>query len=150
MNRPGRHDAHGHRTSGPRARTELVGELLAIARQALELQPDADAAIRACGAPGGAADEVAGQLGELLRGYSRLHHAAEAVDPGRDPELTESCRELLELLSYHLHMLRDAGDLVFSGRDVPGNERFRRELAAGLGPRARQLAHLRERLAAEP
>jgi len=91
-------------------------------------------------------NDVAVRLGGMLSAYSRLHHEAEALEPGPESDLLDVRRELLELLSYHLHMLRDAGDLVFSGRDVPRNERFRRELAEGLGPRAGELTRLRDQL----
>jgi hypothetical protein len=43
-------------------------------------------------------------------------------------------------------MLRDAGDLVFSGRTSAQTDRFRRELALGLGPHAENLERLRDRL----
>jgi len=95
---------------------------------------------------GTVSDEVALRLGGMLRLFSRPHYAAEAVVLGSDPELVQACRELLELLSCHLHMLRDAGDLVFSGRDVPRNARFRLELAEGLGPRAEEPRLLRDQL----
>ena len=123
-----------------------VRRLAVIAERAVGMQGEADAAIRACGVGGVVPGDVAVRLGEMLRGYSRLHHEAEAVETEGDPELARARRDLLELLSYHLHMLRDAGDLVFSGRDVPRNERFRRELADGLGERAGELARLREEL----
>jgi hypothetical protein len=125
---------------------EQVALLLQVAEQALVLQPDADAEIRACGAPETVPDQVAVRLGEVLRGYSRLHHQVDDLDA--DPDLAQVRRDLLGQLSYHLHMLRDAGDLVFSGRQVAVNERFRRELAGGLGPHAEGLARLRDALAA--
>jgi hypothetical protein len=124
----------------------MVRRLDVIAKRALTMQAEADAAIRACGIVGIVPDYVAVRLGAMLRGYSRLHYEAESVETGLDPELAGLRRELLELLSYHLHMLRDAGDLVFSGRDVPRNERFRVELAEGLGIRAEDLTRLREQL----
>jgi hypothetical protein len=127
-------------------RDAVVGELAQIVAQALNLQDEADAAIRACGVAGTVPDDAAVRLGELLRVYGRLHYAAEDVQAGGEPELIRARRELLELLSYHLHMLRDAGDLVFSGRDVPRNRRFRLELAQGLGPRAAELTRLRDEL----
>jgi hypothetical protein len=123
-----------------------VRRLAAIAGQALALQAEADAAIRACGVVGTVPTDVAVRLGEMLRGYSRLYHEVEDVDVRLSPDLAEVRRSLLELLSYHLHMLRDAGDLVFSAREVPHNERFRLELAEGLGSRAEELAALRDRL----
>ena len=124
----------------------VVRQLAAIAGQALAMQSEADAAIRACGIVGVVPSEVAVRLGKMLRGYSRLHHEVESVDTQRNPEMAEVRRNLLELLSYHLHMLRDAGDLVFSDRHVVHNERFRLELADGLGSRAEDLRVLREQL----
>jgi hypothetical protein len=82
----------------------------------------------------------------MLRAYSQWYHEVEALETGPDPELAEVRRDMLELLSYHLYMLRDAGDLAFSGREVPNNDRFRLELAEGLGSRAADLARLLERL----
>lgn len=128
--------------------------LTTITTQALAMQPEADAAIRACGITGTVSSEVAVRLGEMLRAYSKLYYEAEAeaetarTTPGTRPgaELDGVRRDLRELLSYHLHMLRDAGDLVFSGRDVPRNERFRLELAEGLGSRGEDLVRLREQL----
>ena len=123
-----------------------VRHLDAIAVRALAMQAEADAAIRACGIVGVVPRDVAVRLGVMLRGYSRLYFETEAVQTRLDPGLADVCRDLLELLSYHLHMLRDAGDLVFSGRDVPRNERFRLELAEGLGARAEDLTRLHEQL----
>jgi hypothetical protein len=123
-----------------------VRRLDAIAKQALGMQAEADAAIRACGIVGIVQSGVAVRLGVMLHSYSRLYFDAEAVETGLDAEMGDVRRDLLELLSYHLHMLRDAGDLVFSGRDVPCNERFRLELAEGLGTRAEDLSRLRELL----
>lgn len=125
---------------------DQVALLLYVAEQAFEAQPEADTAIRACGAGGQVPDQTAVELGCALRGYSRLHHRLEALDP--DPDLAQVHQDLLGQLSYHLHMLRDAGDLVFSGRAVPVNERFRRELSNGLGPHAEGLDQLRRALRA--
>jgi len=124
----------------------MVRRLYAIAEQALAMQAEADGAIRACGIVGIVPSDVAVRLGVMLRGYGRLHYEAESVETALGSELADMRRDLLELLSYHLHMLRDAGDLVFSGRDVPRNGRFRLELAEGLGTRAEDLTRLRERL----
>lgn len=146
---------------------EQVIALLQVAEEGVRLQPAADAAIRACGVstaevsagglsagafaggrPVGAvvSDEVAVELGDALRAYSRLYYRLESFDP--DPDLVQTVRDLRSQLSYHLHMLRDAGDLVFSGRFVPRNERFRRELANGLGGHAQGLSRLRNALSA--
>jgi hypothetical protein len=130
----------------PAGHGPMVRRLAAITDRAVATQSEADAAIRACGVVGAVSSDVAIRLGEMLRGYSRLYHKAQGLDMELDPELAEVRRHLVELLSYHLHMLRDAGDLVFSGRDVPRNERFRLELAKGLGPRAEDLTRLREQL----
>ena len=125
---------------------EQVALLLAVAERALEAQPDADTAIRACGAGSPVPDQTAVELGWALRDYSRLHHRLEALSP--DPDLAQVYWDLLGQISYHLHMLRDAGDLVFSGRTVAVNERFRRELSNGLGPHAEGLEQLRRGLRA--
>jgi hypothetical protein len=124
----------------------MVRRLVTIADRALEIQDEADAAVRACGIRGVVSSEVALRLGAMLRVYSRLYYEVEGLETELDPELGAVRRDLLELLSYHLHMLRDAGDLVFSARRVPRNERFRLELAEGLGPRAEDLGRLRDRL----
>lgn len=139
-------DRHGVRAAWPAKRGTTVRCLAAVADQGIAMQAEADAAIRSCGIAGVVPSTVAGRLGEVLHGYSRLRDEVEALDTGTDPELSEVRRNLLDLLSYHLHMLRDAGDLVFSGRDVPRNERFRLELAGGLGSRAAELTGLREQL----
>ena len=130
----------------PAGHGSVVRRLAAVTGRALAMQADADAAIRACGTAGVVPSEVAVRLGEMLRGYSRLYFEVEAVETRRNPEMAEVRRHLLELLSYHLHMLRDAGDLVFSGRNVQSNERFRRELADGLGSRAEDLTALGRQL----
>jgi hypothetical protein len=126
-------------------RCDQLAALADLADQATAIQPQADTAIRACGAPGTIPDAVAVDLGGLLRAYSRLHHQAGQMEV--DPSLSGARRELQGLLSYHLHMLRDAGDLVFSGRTHAQTDRFRRELADGLGPHAENLERLRDRLA---
>jgi hypothetical protein len=127
-----------------RRRHDQLDVLTAVAGQAVAHQVLADRAIRACGAPGIVPDQVGVELGGLLRTYSRLHHQIQEMDV--DPSLSAPRRELQGLLSYHLHMLRDAGDLVFSGRPHARTERFRRELANGLGPHAQALVTLRDRL----
>lgn len=125
-------------------RRDQLDVLTAIAGQAVAHQRLADAAIRACGAADTIPDQVGVELGGLLRTYSRLHHQVEQMDP--DPGMAALRRELQGQLSYHLHMLRDAGDLVFSGRPHAQTERFRRDLAQGLGPHARGLLALHDRL----
>ena len=130
----------------PAGHGAVVRRLAAIAERAVAAQPEADVAIRACGIVGTVPSHVAMRLGETLRTYSQLYHEAEALETGPSPELAAVRRNLLELLSYHLHMLRDAGDLVFSGREVPRNERFRLELAKGLGSRADDLKALHDQL----
>ena len=130
----------------PAGHGPMVRRLASITDRALALQPEADAAIRACGIHGAVPSEVAVRLGERMRGYSVLYYEVTALETGTDRWLVDFRRNLLELLSYHLHMLRGAGDLVFSGHDVPRNERFRLELAEGLGSRAEEMARLREQL----
>jgi hypothetical protein len=125
-------------------RHDQLDALTAVAGQAVAHQLLADRAIRACGAPGTIPDQVGVELGGLLRTYSRLLHQVGEMDI--DPSLSAPRRELQGLLSYHVHMLRDAGDLVFSGRPHARTERFRRELAGGLGPHAHRLVALRDRL----
>jgi hypothetical protein len=137
---------YGMSAPWPAGHGPMVRRLAAIAERAVATQPEADAAIRACGIVGVVSSDVAIRLGEMLRGYSRLYYEADALEATAYPGLAEVRRNLIELLSYHLHMLRDAGDLVFSGRDVAHNERFRLELAEGLGSRAEDLTRLRERL----
>ena len=136
----------GASTAWPAGHEVTVGRLASIADRALAIQDEADAAVRACGIRGVVSSEVALRLGAMLRVYSRLYYEVEGLETELNPELGAVRRDLLELLSYHLHMLRDAGDLVFSARRVPRNERFRLELAEGLGPRAEDLARLRDRL----
>lgn len=136
----------GVRIAWPAGHGVMVRRLVDVADRALAIQDEADAAVRACGIRGVVSGEVALRLGAMLRVYSRLYYEVEGLGTELNPELGVVRRDLLELLSYHLHMLRDAGDLVFSERRAPRNERFRLELGEGLGPRARDLARLRERL----
>jgi hypothetical protein len=94
----------------------------------------------ACGVPGVVPDGVALDLGQLSHCYSRLGQQLRQL--GVDPAVASLRNELRSVLSYHLHMLRDAGDLAFSGRRDPRTERIRLELAEGLGPYAARLASL--------
>jgi hypothetical protein len=130
----------------PTSYADQVSLLLELAEQAVALQSAADAAIRSCGAAGTIPDEVAVRTGRLLRGYSRLHHQLD--DLTADPDLAQVRLDLLSQVSYHLHMLRDAGDLVFSGHATAETDRFRRELAEGLGSHAAGLLSLRDALTA--
>jgi hypothetical protein len=127
---------------------EQVAVLLLLATEGVRMQPAADAAIRACASSADAVvpTQVAVDLGEALRTYSRLYHHVASLDP--DPDLVQTIRDLRGQLSYHLHMLRDAGDFVFCPRPTPANDRFRRELGAGLGPHAQGLCRLHSALAA--
>lgn len=139
-------DEFGVSTPWPVGHGPMVRRLAEIVQRAVATQPDADAAIRACGIVGVVSNDVAARLGEMSHAYSRLYQEVDALETGPDPELSAVRRHLLELLSYHLHMLRGAGDLVFSGREVPHNDRFRLELAEGLGSRAEDLTRLLDRL----
>lgn len=121
-------------------RREQVWTLADIAEQALLLQPQAETAIVACGVLGTVPDCVALDLGQLSHCYSRLSQQLKQLTV--DPPVVGLRNELRSVLSYHLHMLRDAGDLAFSGRRDPRTERFRLELAEGLGPYAARLAEL--------
>lgn len=136
----------GGAPGGPVSYAGQVSLLLDLAEQAVALQPAADAAVRACGAAGTVPDEVAARTGKLLRGYSRLHNQLDGL--AADPDLAQVRHDLLGQLSYHLHMLRDAGDLVFSAHPAAEDDRFRRELARGLGPHAAGLIRLRDALIA--
>ena len=133
-------------------RREQLWLLADIAEQALLLQPQAETAVVACGVPGTVPDCVALDLGQLSHCYSRLSQQLKQL--AVDPPVAGLRNELRKVLSYHLHMLRDAGDLAFSGRRDPRTELFRRELAEGLGPYAAKLAELTaecaERLNAAP
>lgn len=133
------------------AHREQVATLADLAAQAAVLQPRADEAVAQCGAKLPVPDAAALELGRLSRSYSLLYERARRLDVVT--ELAEARDELRNLLSYHLHMLRDAGDLAFSGRPDARTEPFRLELAAGLGPYASRLlllaGELRER-AQEP
>jgi hypothetical protein len=128
-----------------RRRAQLA-TLADIAAQASVLQPATDAAVSACGCVGIVPDGVALELGRLSRGYSKLYQSARHL--AVEPELTRTRDELTRVLSYHLHMLRDAGDLAFSGRRDARSEPFRRELAEGLGTYATQLLVIAGRLRA--
>jgi hypothetical protein len=118
-------------------RHEQLTVLAETAAQGAALQPGADAAVSDCGQPGLVPDEVALRLGSISHGYSALYERVRNLRV--DAELKETHDELCRVLSYHLHMLRDAGDLAFSGRPDPHTERFRRELAEGLGTYATKL-----------
>jgi len=119
---------------------EQVRTLADLAAQAASLQPGADAAIAQCGGAWPVPDAAALELGRLSRCYSLLYEQLLRLEIDR--ELTERRNELRSLLAYHLHMLRDAGDLAFSGRHDERTEPFRRELAEGLGSYATRLLHL--------
>lgn len=125
--------------TGVAIRTQL-SELAEVAAEAVALQPAAERAVSQCGVPGIVPDAVALELGRLSRGYSLIYERARHLPV--DIELTEVHGELCSLLSYHLHMLRNAGDLAFSGRSDARTEPFRRELAQGLGPYATRLITL--------
>jgi hypothetical protein len=123
-------------TPSQRRRGQLSVLADAAARGAM-LQPQAEAAISRCGGVGVVADSVALELGRASHGYSLLYEQVRHL--GVDADLLEARQELCRVLSYHLHMLRDAGDLAFSGRPDPTTERFRRELEEGLGSYATKL-----------
>lgn len=117
-----------------------LATLADIAAQAATLQPGADAAVAQCGGAWPVPDAAALELGRLSRSYSQLYERVRRMEV--DESLTEPRDELRSLLSYHLHMLRDAGDLAFSGRHDERTEPFRQELALGLGPYATRLLRL--------
>jgi hypothetical protein len=117
-----------------------LSELADIADAAVALQPAAELAVAQCGASGTVPDTVALELGRLSHTYSLIYERARHLPV--DAELVGARTELCRLLSYHLHMLRDAGDLAFSGRPDARSEPFRRELARGLGPYATELITL--------
>jgi hypothetical protein len=129
---------------------EQLAMLAGLAAQAATFQPDADAAVARCGGAWPVPDTAALELGRLSRAYSQLYEKARRLEV--DEALIEPRDELRRLLSYHLHMLRDAGDLAFSGRRDERTEPFRTELADGLGEYATRLlrlaAELQERAAA--
>ena len=119
---------------------EQVATLAEIAAEAATLQPGADAAVARCGGTWPVPDAAALELGRLSRSYSQLYERVRRLDV--DEALAGPRDELRSLLSYHLHMLRDAGDLAFSGRRDDRTEPFRQELAQGLGPYATRLLRL--------
>lgn len=119
---------------------EQVAALAEIAAQAATLQPGADTAVGQCGGTWPVPDAAALELGRLSRSYSQLYERVRRLEV--DEALAEPHGELRSLLSYHLHMLRDAGDLAFSGRRDERTEPFRQELAQGLGPYATRLLRL--------
>ena len=144
---PSAHEGDGGERPAERRRAQLA-VLADIAAQASMLQPAAEAAVAACGCPGTVPDDVALELGRASRGYSRFYETARYLPV--EPELNPMRAELTRVLSYHLHFLRDAGDLAFSGRPDARTEPFRRELAEGLGDYATTLlvlaGQLRKRL----
>ncbi|HEU5427236.1 MAG TPA: hypothetical protein VFU74_10195 [Actinocrinis sp.] len=125
--------------TGPDYR-EQVAALAEIAAQAATLQPGADTAVAQCGGTWPVPDATALELGRLSSSYSQLYERVRRLDVGA--ALAEPRDELRSLLSYHLHMLRDAGDLAFSGRRDERTEPFRQELTLGLGPYATRLLRL--------
>lgn len=125
-----------------RRQREQFAELADAAAQAVALQPDAQSAVSQCGVPGTVPDAVALELGRLSHAYSLIYERARHLPV--DADLREARADLCRLLSYHLHMLRDAGDLAFSGRADARTEPFRLELAHGLGPFATALVTLAE------
>jgi hypothetical protein len=137
---------HLERTRPADRRRAQFAILADVAARASILQPAADEAVSACGCSGVVPDSIALELGRLSRGYSRLYESARHMTV--EPELTHTRDELAKVLAYHLHMLRDAGDLAFSGRRDVRTEPFRRELAEGLGNYATQLLVIAGRLRA--
>lgn len=123
---------------------EQFAILASAAAEAVALQPAAQSAVSQCGAAGAVPDAVALELGRLSHTYSLIYERARHLPV--DADVAGARTELCRLLSYHLHMLRDAGDLAFSGRTDARTEPFRRELAQGLGPYATELAALAEKL----
>ena len=119
---------------------EQLKALADIAAQGATLQPKADAAVADCGGAAPVHDSVALDLGRSSHAYSALYERARHLS--LDADLLETRDELCRVLSYHLHMLRDAGDLAFSGRPDPRTEPFRLELAEGLGSYATKLLTL--------
>ena len=128
-----------------RQRAQMAA-LADLAAEAVARQPEAQSAVSRCGALGVVPDAVALELGRLSHAYSLIYERARHLPV--DAELLEARAELCRLLSYHLHMLRDAGDLAFSGRVDARTEPFRRELAHGLGPFATALVELAGRISA--
>lgn len=118
-------------------RRAQLAVLADIAARAATIQPAAEGAVAACGCPGVVPDSAAVEVGRYLRAYSKLYETARYLPV--EPELLETRDELTRLLSYHLHMLRDAGDLAFSGLRDPRTEPFRRELAEGFSEYASRL-----------
>lgn len=127
-----------------RYRRELIA-LVALADVGIALQPEADAVIAACGAEGVVPDGVGSALGRVSHSYSLVSQQAREMGEV-DGRLTPLLDELRQLLSYHQHMLRDAGDMAFSAERHPATEPFRRELAGGLGLQAARLADLGDTL----
>ena len=121
-------------------RREQLAELADIAADAVALQPDANSAVSQCGVPGAVSDAVGLELGKISHAYSLVFERARHLPV--DSDLVYARSELCRLISYHQHMLRDAGDLAFSGRADARTEPFRRELARGLGPFATELVEL--------
>lgn len=125
----------------PRQRhREQVAALADLAAQAAALQPGADDAVAQCGGAWPVPDAAALELGRLSRSYSQLYERLLRLEI--DEQLAEPRNELCSLLAYHLHMLRDAGDLAFSGVRDERTEPFRMELAEGLGSYATRLLRL--------
>jgi len=118
-------------------RRAQIAVLADIAARAATLQPPAEGAVAACGCPGIVPDDVAVEVGRYLRAYSKLYETARYLPV--ESELLDTRDELTRLLCYHLHMLRDAGDLAFSGLRDPRTEPFRRELAEGFSAYASRL-----------
>ena len=124
-------------TRADQHRRKQVAVLADIAARAATLQSPAEDAVASCGCPGIVPDAVALEVGRYLRAYSRLYETARYLPV--EPELLDVRDELTRLLSYHLHMLRDAGDLAFSGLRDARTEPFRRELAEGFSEYASRL-----------
>lgn len=121
-------------------RRAQLAVLAGIAARAAAIQPAAEDAVTACGCAGAVPDSVALEVGQYLRAYSKLYETARYLPV--EPELLGTRDELTRLLSYHLHMLRDAGDLAFPGLRDPRTEPFRRELAEGFSAYASRLLAL--------
>jgi len=120
-----------------------VQVLAEVLDRAVELQPEAEAVIRACARPGETPTRLARDGGWVVGQYFLLHKQVEQLPVDRS--LAQLHRRARELLAYHLELLGVCLNLAFPQYRDPKLEARRLSLD-GLGPPAVQLRKLREEL----
>ncbi|MYW93774.1 hypothetical protein G3I59_24955 [Amycolatopsis rubida] len=123
---------------------EQLTRLVSVLDQAAAAAPEADDAVRACGAPGDIPGRLGRTAGELVSTYHRLREELAAIPV--DGDRVGLAAEAERLLQYHQWLLHTSLQLAFSLNPDPRKEAMRRRLD-GVGPPAARLEALRDRVA---